>query len=362
MRVDSCLKGYKPLFYNNSGNLVLSKGNKIFERRSTNLELICKLPFSRFANILFKVKLLSRLFRYGVRSAVEYDGAYYFTFNRAIYRFELSCAKLTNDFIFIKGRGPLSFTVIENIKGFQRGLYFGEYIANRHKYPVKIYHRQHTWSVVYTFGEGELNHIHGLVTDRASDCLWVLAGDFKESAAIFRAQNNFNNVEPVVRGRQKYRACVAFPVETGLLYATDTQQEKNSIRLLTNNYGVWESEKICDINGPCIYGQELPDYYVFSTSTEPSEIVTSRFLSLLDNKPAPAIEKNQSDMILLSKNGGDARIGFSAAKDIFPFRLFQFGTIMFPHGISKHNEIAAYFVGSKKNDLALVFFSLENEF
>lgn len=362
MKTENHLKGVKPLFYNSHGNLILSKGALVFEKNGDKLAFICELPVTVGEKLLFKSKLLVRLFRYGVMSAAEYDGAYYFAFDKSIYRYDLKKGKLTCDFTFSKGRGPLSFTVIEGIQGFKNGLYFGEYISNASKKPVKIFKRQGEWSVVYEFSDGELNHIHNLVPDHKSQCVWILAGDFDESAAIYKVTGNFEEVDIVLSGSQNYRACVAFPLEGGLIYATDTQQTKNSIRILTQYDGSWKSHHVHDIIGSCIYGQELPDYYVFSTSTEPSEIVESRISGLLDNKPAPAIEKNQSDIMVLSKKSREVKIIYSAEKDIYPYRLFQFGTVMFPQGIPKENEIAAYFVGSKKHDLTTVFFSAHNEF
>lgn len=357
MKIDSELKGFKPLFYNSYGDLILSKGNMVFEKKLGKLDLVCKLPVAFRVKFFLKSKLLRRLFRYGVMSAVEFDGAYYFAFERVIYRYDLNSGHLTSDFMFSNGRGPLSFTVVQDLQGFQDGIYFGEYISNPNKKRVNIFKRQDVWSVVHGFPDGELNHIHNLIPDHESKCLWVLAGDFGESASIYRVVDNFQKVEKVVGGSQNYRACVAFPFEGGLLYATDTQQNNNSIRVLKKNNGLWESQQMYNIIGSCIYGQELPDYYVFSTSTEPTEKVKSRILGLLDNKPAPAIEKNQSDIILMSKSSLKVEVIYSAKKDMFPYRLFQFGTVMFPQGTPLENQIAAYFVGSQKHDLSTVFFS-----
>lgn len=360
MKIERSLSGLKPLFYNSYGNLILSKGHKIYEEKEGKRKLVCKLPVRLSSMLLAKSKLLCRLLRYGVMTATEYDGAYYFAFERCIYRFDITHNKLTCDFKFSNGRGPLSFTVVDNVEGFHNGLYFGEYISNHKKDPVKVYYRSNAWSVVFEFPQGKLNHIHGLVPDHISKCLWILGGDFDESAAIYRVRDNFENIETIVSGSQKYRSCVAFPIEGGLLYATDTQQEPNSIRLLKLSNGTWDSEKIESINGSCIYGQELPDYYVFSTSTEPSEKVVSKLASLLDNKPAPAIKFNRSDIIVMDKNTNEISRIYSDEKDIYPYRLFQFGTVMFPKGVPEHNEIAAYFVGSKKHDLTTLFFSLRN--
>jgi hypothetical protein len=38
-------------------------------------------------------------------------------------------------------------------------------------------------------------------------------------------------------------------------------------------------------------------------------------------------------------------------KDFLPYRLFQFGTIMFPAGVNPTNKLFSYSVANTKNDL-----------
>lgn len=356
MKLLKKLNRYKPLFYNKQGVLILSKGNSLFSLQDGELVKLCSLPDKMSNKLLFASKLWIRLTRYGVLCATEYNGAYYFAFNNHIYRFDLATRTLSLDFEFENGRGPLKFTVIENIKGFENGIYFGEYIANRAKKPVKIYRRTDAWSVVYVFPEGEINHVHSLVVDKDSQKIWLLAGDFDNSAAIYSISNYFQEVEPIVYGEQKFRACVAFPYKGGLLYATDTQMEKNSIRLLQFIEKKWHSTFVADINGSCIYGCEIEGNFVFSTSTEPTEKINNKYMGLLDNQPAPGIMENKSDIILYSKESDKVEVIYSAKKDFLPYRLFQFGTIMFPENSEKTDQIYAYFVGSKKHDLTTLVF------
>src|SRR5690606_22317341 len=148
---------------------------------------------------------------------------------------------------------PLQITKIEDLKGFNNGIYFGEYFGNPLKSSVKILqYKDNALDEVFVFPPGIINHIHNLVVDKYRDCIWLLAGDTDDSAAIYKIQNNFKDIERVVYGKQIYRSCVLFPLETGLLYATDSQYQTNSIRLLSRKAAGWESEHVFDINGPCI--------------------------------------------------------------------------------------------------------------
>jgi hypothetical protein len=355
----SILKRTQPLFYNAEGTLVVSKGHKIYIFSNNEYNFLFELPIPTWKKLASVSKLWSRLVRYGVMTGIEYDGAYYLTFNGHIYRYDKANNLLELDYSFENGRGPLSFTKIENLKGFKNGLYFGEYIANRSKKEVNVLMRDESWDVIYTFPKGELNHIHGLVADKLNDVLWLLAGDFDSSAALYSITNNFKNVEAILKGEQKYRACVAFSTKDGLLYATDTQMEQNSIRLLRKQDNKWVSDKLFDLNGSCIYGCEVKDYYVFSTSTEPCEKQKNKWAMLFDNKPSPAIKNNRSDVITCSKTTLECNEVRQFDKDIFPYRIFQFGTVTFPKGLCEDNLVYMYSVGGKKMDLCTEVLNLK---
>lgn len=115
------------------------------------------------------------------------------------------------------------FTNVKSIKGFDDCICFGGYRDNIDKEPVHIYKRTEIdkWDIVHTFKSGEINHVHNIVADPYRDCLWAFTGDFDEASAIWKITNNFKKVERVLCNNQKYRGCVIFPVNEGLLYATD---------------------------------------------------------------------------------------------------------------------------------------------
>lgn len=362
MKYDYLLKRLKPLFFDNVGDLVLGGANGLYRlSKDRQLELLAVLPVSVKNKLLACSTWGYRLARLGFGCGAFFKGLYFFTFGAKLYSYDPLSAKLRCEFNFRVGRGPLSLTVIEDMAGFDDGIFFGEYFGNRNRESVNVYKRTNaeSWEIVYTFRQGEINHIHGLVADPIRECVWLLAGDFEHSASIWKAERNFSIVEPLLRGEQAYRACVAFPLEQGLLYATDTQLSGNSIRLLKQLEGEWVSEKILDINGSCIYGGELSEYFVFSTTTEPSDDISNKFLSLFDRKPGPGILKNKSDVLLLRKSDLACRVLFSKNKDFLPYRLFQFGAIIFPHGRSTENTLFAYSVGNKGNDLCTEVYRLD---
>lgn len=353
-------KGFKPLFYNENNQLVLSKANNVFLCQNEKLIHILTLPVSNKHKILMRFKKIRRLLRLDVQAAIYYDGFYYFCFVKKLFKYNLKTGELLLEHVFANGRGPLSFSVIEGVEGFDNGLYFGEYIGNREKNRVSILKKEALdWVEVYQFPDGCINHVHNIVPDTFRNCIWVLTGDFGSAAAIFQSKDNFNFVTPVLRGDQNYRTCVAFPLEGSIIYATDSQLKQNSIRLLKESNGILESVFLAEINGSCIYGAETKDFFVFSTSTEPTFIESPNLLSLLDNKPATSIKANRSDLLIVNKNTLEITKVLSSEKDCLPYRLFQFGTIMFPAGVAMDNKLAVYNVGSKKNDLDTLIIDLD---
>jgi hypothetical protein len=362
MKPELILRNAKPLFIDDTGKLVVGKGNSLFRHTDEDkLNLLVRIPESAKKRLMSFSGLISRLARLGFGAGVCYKGVYFFSYNSKIFSFCLKQQLLTHEFSFSIGRGPLTFTAIEDIQGFRDGIYFGEYFGNRGRSPVSVYARGEgvSWTKVYTFQSNQINHIHSLIPDPRRQCVWILAGDFEHSASIWMAKNGFKEVTQIVAGRQIYRACVAFPISQGLLYATDTQMEANSLRILSQSGENWISNHLQDINGSCIYGCELADYFIFSTATEPSDQSSSSIFSLVDYRPGPGIVKNRSDVIAVKKNSLDTQILFSKRKDFLPYRLFQFGAILFPHGCSQENVLYSYSIGNWKNDLSTEVYNLD---
>jgi hypothetical protein len=348
------LRGVKPLICEDD-RLVAAHINHVFmltrsERKPTTL---CKLPDPIHMQLLDRIPFWFRLRRSGVNAACAFNDDLIFCYRQHMYRFNQQTQAVVKDLTFSKGRGPLKLSVIEGIKCFDDCIAFGEYYNNPRKEPIRIFMRTKSskWETPYTFADGQINHIHALAPDPYRNCVWILTGDFGDAAGIYQATNNFKSVKAVLRGDQRYRACVMFVTKTGLIYGTDTQLEDNAVMYAEESNGKWEAKPLQALNGSCIYGCELQDYYVFSTATEPG-IGKGKLVSLLDNRPAIGIKENRSDVVLLSMHDGTFRVAYSRQKDFWPYRLFQFGSIQFPSGTNGTNFLYAYNVGSNINNLS----------
>ncbi|MGZ5280374.1 MAG: hypothetical protein ACXWC9_10545 [Pseudobdellovibrionaceae bacterium] len=319
---------------------------------------MAEIPTSGMQTICGKSKILSRLARLGVHTAIRHRDQVHFAFDKHIYCYDIQKRCVQFDGVLARGSRPLNFSIIENIKGFEDAVLYGEYFLNAQNGPVNIFKKTaQGWQVAYTFPEKTIEHIHNIIPDPYQQCVWILTGDFGDSACIWKATENFSKVEPILRGSQQYRACVAFPTPMGLLYATDSQIEKNYIRLLKDMDGQGTPQAITEINGPSIYGCRLKDFFVFSTSTESALSDGSSLWQMLDRKKGPGILEDQAEILVFDQ---DFKLKFrhTNKKDILPYLPFQFGTIMFPSGMEQGNILASFNIAVKKNDFSMEIRSL----
>jgi hypothetical protein len=318
--------------------------------------------FSNFKEkIMYRVPLLRRLLRFGIRTSIQINNETVLLFvNKKIYEFNIITNKLSNGFEPQEGVRPLYFSKIgDEINGFDSQVVFGGYLGNTLKKEVHIYRRVDIdrWDVIYTFVKGEINHIHNIIPDEYSSCVWIFTGDFGTSAAIWKATDNFKSVERVVSNNQIYRGCIGFPTKEGLIYATDTPYFDNSIRILKRKGDNWISEKICDIEGSSIYGCRYKDKFVFSTTVEPDGRDSSLRKLLFDKKRGSGIKDNFSHIYIGNYEENFKDI-YKLEKDIWPF-IFQFGTIKFPSGENNSDYLVFEPIATRKLDQKLVKLKIE---
>ncbi|MCF8448169.1 MAG: hypothetical protein K9H61_14355 [Bacteroidia bacterium] len=350
------VKRRKPIAVLNDEELFLSYANKIFlySIKTQEEQLLVSLPIRKKDKFLSKFKYTTRLFRIGIQNGIIGFDHLFVSYNNSLYSIHLKDYSIKKEYNFEKGRNPLHYCLINEFPGFTNGIYFGEYYGNPLKNIVRIYRRDTTGKIesVFTFAKGEINHIHNIVIDRYRSCVWILAGDFDNSASIWKTSDDFKSAQLVVRGSQQFRSCMAFPTPQGLLYATDTQFEKNYLRLLVHQNNEWNSQEILSINGSVIYGCSVNENFVFSTSTEPSIHKKNKLINALVREKGVGIVLNESHVLYGNLTKG-FKILFTKKKDWLPYRLFQFGTIFFPSGPNSSNLLFSYSIANKTNDLDL---------
>lgn len=226
-------------------------------------------------------------------------------------------------FAMPRGSKPLNICITPSGK-----LFFGEYFQNMDKQAVNIYCSEdnaQTWHVVYTFPEGNINHIHGLFFDNYTNRIWVATGDRENECIIGCTEDEFKTFVEVFRGDQEYRTCQLFFYKDFIVFGTDTQYEQNVLKKFDRQ--TLEIAELQQVQGSVIKGGQVGDVAFISTTVEPSEVNKDKYAHLW-----------------VTKDGLHWEERYKAKKDWLP-SIFQFGTFEFPqnYGIEKLERL--YFSG-----------------
>lgn len=343
-----------PLCYLPSGKLVCYKDGEVIIMKDGTIIKKIVISVSKKERYLGWSRYMFRLLRMGIRAAEAIDESHIvYSVGNMLYELNLKTGELSDGYFCGEGIRPLIFTSVKNIEGFDDGLYFGGYLGNPDKRPVDIYKRVGVdkWESVYAFPHGAINHVHAIVADPYRQCLWIFTGDFDEAAAIWKVTDNFKKVERVACNDQKYRACVVFPVEECLLYATDAPFADDFIYLM--NTDLYDVKTIAPIDGSCIYGCMWKDKYVFSSTVEPDGRDSNIWRTLFGRKRGAGIKNDYVHMYCGNLKDGFKEI-YKEKKDWLPYASFQFGVFKFPYG--DNNTDTFYFqpIATNKNDLCLM--------
>lgn len=349
-------KRMTPLCFLRTGELVGYKyGSLCLVRNDEVVEKIRVFPSLK--EILGgRIKLLFRLFRLGVRACLPLNGeVLLLSVSNRLYEYDLQKRQLSKGFDLQERIRPLIFTKVHGVKGFDDMVVFGGYLSNMDKKPVHVYKRigVDSWEIVYTFPQGTINHVHNIVPDSYRRCLWIFTGDFGHAAAIWKATENFKNVECVFSGNQQYRACAAYALPEGILYVTDTPFAMNHIYLLEDDGRKNHVREVSVFNGSCIYSCRWKDKYAFSSTVEGEGNGGQPLIkALFDRKRGKGITDENVYLYLGNLQEG-FRIVHKAKKDIWPF-VFQFGVFKFPYGENNGDNLYFQPVATNRKDLSLL--------
>jgi len=352
MMVDVVAKQTKPLCFLPSGKLVAYRNGDLLLLSDKGTEEKHPLIKSKKETLLGHSKLLTRLLRLGFKQAIALDEDHVIlSVKNVLYEYCFSQKTLSNGFVADGRIRPLYFTEIKDIEGFDDGIIWGGYQVNMDKGPVHIYRRTGTdkWEIAYTFEKGKINHIHNIISDPYRKCLWVFTGDFGEAAAIWKITENFQKVERVVCDDQHYRACVAFALPEGILYATDTPFADNFIYII-RDISTMKRETIAPLSGSCIYGCRWNDQYVFASTVEGDRY---GFVDVFFKHDLGAGIKDNFAHLYIGNLANGFQDVYKGEKDRLPY-IFQFAAFMFPTGTNNSSSLFFYPMGTKENDLNLM--------
>lgn len=355
------LPGFRALHVGRDAAL-LARGNELWRLdHGSSPRHLTTLPEPSFAHRLMRRggRLARRALRHGPRCATTIDGGRYLVVAPGgIWRVDPSGAAILDKPLETKRR-PMAFERVGGVSGFSDRLVYGDYMTNAGLEAMSVWGRDDrgTWSVLTRFEAGTIHHIHALVADPYRDVVWILTGDSDDGSAMWMARDDFRSRERVGRG-QRFRACTVFPLPEGLLYATDSQFEPNSIRLLRPTARGWESEPIATLQGSCLCAIRLGDEFYFSTAVEPGDLTGFRVFDMLDPRRGPGILSNRCTVV-----GGNLQRGFREvvghAADPWPKRLFGFSLLQLPVTTPDAARLVLTGAGVRALDETTLVFDLE---
>lgn len=320
------LSKYKMLAMYDGKALLYHKGKLYTQdiRKGMEAKYLLNLPISTKRKAMICFRPMERLLRMEPRLAVAIgQDDFLLSCAGKIYHVDIQKKELTEELQFrSRMNNPLMFAKKEN-----GNILFGEYFSNNEHKEVCVFERESgSWKKVYSFPSGSIYHIHGIVIDENK--IYILTGDDDKESAIWYTQDNFEHVEMLAGGAQKFRACVAYPYQGGLIYATDTPLEQNYLYILRQENGKWINEVFSEMPGPCIYGTIRQDGFYFATSVEPdASLGDMRYR--FSYKLGKGVKDRYTHIIRCTRNGNVTEIA-KFEKDLWPMLLFQFGNCLFP--------------------------------
>lgn len=292
------------------GGYIYSKGYRLFEYDEAvgKSTLIGTIPDRKYG-FLAEFSLTRRFFRAEITGLYQLaDGSLIAIAKKGLFKKSAGSSCFKKCFSVPRGSKPLNLCVLPN-----GHIFFGEYFMNMEKQSVHVYcsvDNGDSWNVVYTFEEGNINHIHGLFYDKYTDRMWCLTGDRENECIIGYTEDEFKTFVEVFRSGQEYRACNLFFYPDFIVYATDSQYMKNSIKKVDRK--TLEITKLIDIQGTAIKGGQMNTEAYISTTIEPSEVNKDRFAH-----------------VWFTRDGLQWNDVYSGEKDLWP-AILQFGTFEFP--------------------------------
>ena len=193
-------------------------------------------------------------------------------------------------------------------------VFFGEYLDNAERGPVRIYRYlpgDRDVSVVYTFSPGAIRHVHGIYRDPVDRRLWCLTGDMGHEARILVTDDDFETLTTIGSGDESWRAVSVLFTRDAIWYATDAEFTQNKVFRIDR--ATRQRSEIGAVDGPVYYSVKWRENLFFA--------VTAELCPSQDGKSAT----------LWTVNEGALERVVSFDKDRWPVKLLP-GTLHFPLG------------------------------
>ena len=299
---------------------VLSKGYNVYIYYLKDGHIAFYSHLSDFKNrLLSRINITRRLFRSEITHLYHFQNDNWMCIaKKGIFRYDEGSKLFKKCCDIEKGSRPMNLC-----QAHDGTIYYGEYCYNPDRKPMRIYQSKDngdTWSVVYEFKNGEINHIHGIFNDPYTGRLWVATGDDDKACIFGYTEDGFKTLIREYKGSQQYRVCVPLFTKDEIIFATDSQYEQNYIRAIDRKTG--EVRNLQPIQGSGIYAVQFGNRMMVSTTVEPSKV-----------------NKDNYSHLWYSEDGHHWEEIAKYKKDWLPKTYFQFGSIRFPYYEGESDEL-----------------------
>ncbi|ACB86090.1 glycosyl hydrolase [Natranaerobius thermophilus] len=317
MNIEPARKFSGRVHFVNDSVLIATKANNVYISKDDgqNWKKILNLQLNFKDRFKIKNRWSRRLFRCDIHHLLKIDDHIILFLKNEIYVFDIIDMRvLTRQSLPGRGSRPLKVCLSNG------NLYYGEYFGNKYRDPVRVYKSTDfgkTWEVTYVFNN--IRHIHGIFEDPYTGNIWVTTGDSGDEAAIWVTNNDFKDVQPVLKGGQQFRAVTLLFTQDYIYYGTDTPLEDNYIyRLDKKDYNL---EKLVKVDSSVFHGTVVNNNLFFSTACEPSEVNETRKVK-----------------VWMSRDGENWEVIKTFKKDILSYKYFQYGQVFFPYNAKRKND------------------------
>jgi hypothetical protein len=213
-------------------------------------------------------------------------------------------------------------------------VYFGEYVANAERGPIRLYRYvpgSPRVDLVHTFPAGEVRHVHGIYHDPYTARLWCVTGDVGGECRILHSGDGFQSFETQGEGDESWRTVSLAFTESAVYFATDAQFIPNVIYRLDRATG--ERETLGRIDGPVYVCRAIGNEIFFAVTAElcPSQVGRSATLWHVDGC-------------------GKVSALTSFPKDRLHVDYFMMGTLHLPLGPGERHRLYLHGVGLEGAD------------
>lgn len=298
--------------YFDERTLISSKFNRVFWEEDGKLTTI-KIPTKLWERVAGTFRIIRRLLRIDKCNVYPVKDGLTIIRKGKVFLFDSKLKTLFEVLKLKNCRNVLHQSIARTPNGY---LYFGEYGSNPRRNKVPIYRSTdegRSWHVIYEFEAGMIRHVHACAYDGYENKIWVCTGDFGTENKIVVSDFDFNEVEFIGDGSQKFRTCNFFFLEEEVHWLMDSQLETSfHFKLNRKNRQI---TRLSDLPGPVWYSKATSLGYFATTAQERGIGVKDRYAHILFSEDLLAWKTIQR-----------------YEHDIWPRKYFKSGVIGFSEG------------------------------